>query len=118
MGLVFVDDPVVDPETWESWTRRDPFEGVVARGVADGSLDAAVPADWVVVQCWAVLFGASLALRLDPSASQQVVAELAAPRCSGVSPPADLAPPDAASAELGHRHGHEHLRRAAGVGPA
>jgi TetR/AcrR family transcriptional repressor of lfrA len=72
LGLVFVDDPLVDPETWEGEGRPDPFEGVVVRGLADGSLDPDVPAGWIVVQCWAALFGASLALRLDPGLRHRV----------------------------------------------
>lgn len=67
LALVFVDDAVVDPEAWESEDRPDPFEGVVVRGLRDASIDPTIPASWVVVQCWAALFGASLALRLDDS---------------------------------------------------
>lgn len=67
LDLVFVDDPVIDPETWEGEGRTDPFEVAVVRGVADGSLDPDIPGSWMVVQCWAALFGASLADRLDAS---------------------------------------------------
>lgn len=63
LGLVFIDDAVVDPESWQTPTRPDPFAVVVERGLEDGSLDAAMPAEWLVTHCWAALFGAWLVLR-------------------------------------------------------
>lgn len=63
LGLVFADNALVDPERWESGTRRDPFAVVIARGHADGSLAADVPAEWAVAQCWTALFGAVLVAR-------------------------------------------------------
>jgi TetR/AcrR family transcriptional regulator, repressor for lfrA len=65
LDLVFADEPLVDPETWESESRPDPFGLVVERGVRDGSIDPLLPPAWVVAQCWAALFGASLTGRID-----------------------------------------------------
>jgi TetR/AcrR family transcriptional repressor of lfrA len=86
LGLVFVDDPIVDPETWESEGRPDPFETVVTRGLTDGSLDASVPGGWIVVQCWAALFGAWLAVRLDPSLRHRAGELTARTLLRGVAP--------------------------------
>lgn len=61
LGLVFADNAIVDPDTWETEGHPEPFTVVVLRGLADGSLAADVPAEWAVIQCWTALFGAHLA---------------------------------------------------------
>lgn len=63
LSLVFADDAVLDLEEWEAAGHRDPVGLVVARGLTDGSLAADLPAEWLVVHCWAALFGGWLAAR-------------------------------------------------------
>jgi TetR/AcrR family transcriptional regulator, repressor for lfrA len=65
LGLVFADNAIVDPDTWESEARPDPFGVVIVRGQADGSLGRDLPADWIGIHCWTALFGAHLAATTD-----------------------------------------------------
>lgn len=75
LGLIFSDNPVIDPDTWDSGADRtdaedapsDGVEAVVARGRRDGSLDPAIPTEWIESVLWSTLFAGHLGRRAGRS---------------------------------------------------
>ncbi|MGK5680636.1 TetR/AcrR family transcriptional regulator [Actinoplanes sp. URMC 104] len=62
-------------ECWESQDEAD-LGRVVARGHADGSIDAALPADWVLSTLWSQLYAAWSYLGERPDESRHHVLDL------------------------------------------
>ena len=48
LGLIFADNALVDPDTWDTDESDDEFSALAARGQADGSIAADLPLAWVV----------------------------------------------------------------------
>lgn len=67
LGLVFVDNAPVDPDSWDDSQDRD--QGLIAmieRGQQPGTgpdIDPELSPDWVITTFWVLLFGAWLSLK-------------------------------------------------------
>ncbi|SDE00509.1 TetR/AcrR family transcriptional regulator [Auraticoccus monumenti] len=86
LGLVFADNALVDPDTWEDEPSQDPHgvPALVARGHRDGTIDPGLPAEWVETVLWTSLFAAVLTLRGGTRTRHEVGALLARTLGSGV----------------------------------
>lgn len=71
LGLIFADNALVDPDTWTDdpdavgpdAVSPDAVSSAVVRGQADGSIDPALPLDWVVTWTWTSLLAAWLTIQ-------------------------------------------------------
>lgn len=71
LGLIFADNALVDPDTWEEGD-LDPLGLVIVRGQSDGSIAADLPAEWVATHTWTSLFAAWLMLQAKTLTRQEV----------------------------------------------
>ncbi|MGP9695775.1 TetR/AcrR family transcriptional regulator [Brachybacterium sp. AOP25-B2-12] len=62
LALIFVDSPVIDPDTWGEEGTDPGFSAAVARGHRDGTIDPVLDAAWCESTVWMLLFAACQAL--------------------------------------------------------
>ncbi|MET1005855.1 MAG: TetR/AcrR family transcriptional regulator [Propionibacteriaceae bacterium] len=64
LGLIFADNALVDPDTWQDDDPDDePFGMLAARGQSDGSIASDLPPEWVGTVVWTTLFAAWLTIK-------------------------------------------------------
>lgn len=96
LGLVFADNPVVDPDRWgdhvsdhgrgggTDTSELDPLSAAVARGQADGSIDVELPTEWVGTLAWTSLYAAWLGISTEQVSRQEAARLLTRTLTSGV----------------------------------
>ena len=85
LGLIFADNALVDPDTWAADGDPGALGSLVARGQADGSVPADLPAEWVATHVWTSLFAASLTNRSTRLTASEVGQLLARTLAHGVA---------------------------------
>ena len=96
LGLIFADNPVVDPDRWaglpddqgqggEAGTAEfDPLSAAAARGRADGSIEVELPTEWVGTLAWTSLYAAWLGISTEQVSRQEAARLLIQTLTSGV----------------------------------
>jgi AcrR family transcriptional regulator len=72
LGLVFADNALVDPDTWDEEGDVDAVAEIVSRGQADGSIAADLPLDWLTTLIWTSLFAAWLRIQSGSGTRHEV----------------------------------------------
>lgn len=72
LGLVFADNALVDPDTWDEEGDEDEVASIAARGQTDGSIAADLPVDWIVTLTWTSLFAAWLRIQSGAGTRHEV----------------------------------------------
>jgi AcrR family transcriptional regulator len=81
LGLVFVDNALVDPDTWSKSAGEagagageddDPFGAAVLRGHRDRTVDPELPVGWAVTALWMLLYSAWLYSSTGQGSSREV----------------------------------------------
>jgi len=85
LGLIFADNALVDPDTWETDEAADQLSTLAARGQADGSIAADLPLEWVATVVWTSLFAGWLMIRSQALTRPEVSQLLARTLASGVA---------------------------------
>lgn len=65
LGLIFTDNPVIDPDAWDGSATREAdssLQAAITRGHRDGTIDPDLPVEWVETFLWTTLLAAQLSL--------------------------------------------------------
>ena len=92
LGLVFADNALVDPDSWDDGdpARADDerdgagFGSLVLRAQADGSVEPDLPAEWVATTVWTTLFAAWLCIRGGSATTHEAASLCARTLAQGV----------------------------------
>jgi AcrR family transcriptional regulator len=85
LGLIFADNAIIDPDTWDEEETPDPFGSIASRGQADGSIAADLPLSWVATLTWTTLFAAWLMVKSEAFTRHEVSQLLTRTLASGIS---------------------------------
>lgn len=83
LALIFADNPLVSPDTWDS-DQDDPFEEVIHRGYADGTITTDLVPEWITTIMWTSLAAAEQIISAGTRTRHETTEQLARTLTSGL----------------------------------